>query len=415
MAGSSAYVVVGASLAGAKAVEGARDAGYDGPLVLVGDEVDRPYERPLLSKELLKGEKPREKAYVHDEGWYAEHDVELRLGTSATALDRDGKVVALSDGDHLPYDRLLLTTGSSPRRIDVPGADLDGIHYLRRVGESEALRDAFARLGSDGRLVVVGAGWIGLEVAAAARHHGVAVTVVEPQAQPLLGVLGPEVGAVFAQLHRDHDVDLRLGTGVEGFEALDGGRLGVRTPDGVVDGDLVVVGVGITPNSALAADAGLEVHNGVLVDELLRTSDPDVYAAGDVANALNPLLGARVRLEHWANAQNQGAAAGRSMAGHGEPYAKLPYFYTDQYDLSMEYHGYTGRDAPNVADQVVLRGDPAGEKWLAFWLGGGRVLAGMNVNDWDAADGIKKLAKSRAQVDPARLADPDVPLDELAT
>src|SRR5690349_3309475 len=202
------YVVVGASLAGAKAVEALRESGFEGRVVLVGDEGDRPYERPLLSKELLKGEKPREKAYVHDEGWYAEHDVELRLGTSATSVDREGKVVALSDGDHLPYDRLLLTTGSSPRRIDVPGADLDGIHYLRRVGESEALRDAFAGLGSSGRLVVVGAGWIGLEVAAAAQHHGLAVTVVEPQAQPLLGVLGPEVGAVFAQLHRDHDVDL---------------------------------------------------------------------------------------------------------------------------------------------------------------------------------------------------------------
>ncbi len=413
MAGSSAYVVVGASLAGAKAVEAIRDAGHDGPVVLVGDEVDRPYERPLLSKELLKGEKPREKAYVHDEGWYAEHDVELRLGTTATALDRDGRVVALSDGDQVGYDKLLLATGSSPRRIDVPGADLDGIRYLRRVGESESLRDALAGLGSGGRLVVVGAGWIGLEVAAAARHHGVEVTVVEPQAQPLLGVLGPEVGAVFAQLHRDHGVDLRLGTGVDGFDALGAGRVGVRTTGGVVEGDLVVVGVGITPNTSLAADAGLDVDNGVLVDALLQTADPSVFAAGDVANAVNPLLGARVRLEHWANAQNQGAAAGRSMAGRGEPYAKLPYFYTDQYDLSMEYHGYVGREEPNIADRVVLRGDPSGEKWTAFWLGGGRVLAGMNVNDWDAADGIKALARARQQVDPDRLADPDVPLAEL--
>ncbi len=410
MAGTSAYVVIGASLAGAEAVEAMRDAGYDGPVVLVGDEPDRPYERPPLSKELLQGKKGREKAYVHDEGWYAEHDVELRLGTAATALDRDDKVVSLSDGDQVGYDRLLLATGSAPRRLDVPGADLDGVRYLRRVGEAEALRDAFA---AGGRVVVVGAGWIGLEVAAAARHHGVEVVVVEPQAQPLLGVLGPEVGEVFARLHRDHGVDLRLGTGVEGIEALGGGGLGVRTSGGTVEGDLVVVGVGITPNVTLAAEAGLEVDDGVVVDEMLRTSDPSVYAAGDVANALNPLLGYRVRVEHWANAKNQGAAAGRSMAGHGEPYAKLPYFFTDQYDLSMEYHGHVTRDGADAADQVVLRGDPSGESWLAFWLGGGRVLAGMNVNDWDAADGIKALAKTRKAVDPQRLADPDVPLDSL--
>jgi 3-phenylpropionate/trans-cinnamate dioxygenase ferredoxin reductase subunit len=407
------YVVVGASLAGAKAVEGMREAGFGGRVVLVGDEPDRPYERPLLSKELLKGEKPREKAYVHDEGWYAEHDVDLRLGTEVTALDRDGRTVQLSSGDELHYDKLLLATGSAPRRISVPGADLPGVHYLRRVGEAEALRDAFAS--GVGRVVVVGAGWIGLEVAAGARHHGVEVTVVEPQAQPLLGVLGEEVGAVFARLHREHGVDLRLGTGVEGFAGFGDGRVGVRTSAGdTVEGDLVVVGVGITPNTGLAEAAGLEVDNGIVVDELLRTSDPSVYAAGDVANALNPLLGARVRVEHWANAQNQGAAAGRSMAGKGEAYAKLPYFFTDQYDLSMEYHGYAGRDEPNVADQVVLRGEPLGGKpWCAFWLGGGRVLAGMNVDDWDAAGPIKALARERTVVDPARLADPSVPLDSF--
>ncbi len=407
------FVVVGAGLAGAKAVEAMREAGFGGRVVLIGDEADRPYERPPLSKELLRGVKGREKVWVHDEGWYAEHDVELLLATSATAIDPGGRVVSLSTGDQVHYDKLLLATGSSPRRLDLPGAGLDGIRYLRRVGEAEALRDTLAGLGSGGRLVVVGAGWIGLEVAAAARHHGVEVTVVEPQAQPLLGVLGDQVGEVFAALHRAQGVDLRLGTGVEGFDGLGAGRVGVRTSDGTVEGDLVVIGVGIVPNTALAEAAGLEVADGVVVDELLRTSDPAVYAAGDVANAMNPLLGTRVRVEHWANAQNQGAAAGASMAGHGEPYAKLPYFFTDQYDLSMEYHGYVGRQAPDVADRVVLRGDPAGESWLAFWLGGNRVLAGMNVNDWDAADGIKALAKARREVDPARLADPAVPLAEL--
>jgi 3-phenylpropionate/trans-cinnamate dioxygenase ferredoxin reductase component len=407
------YVIVGASLAGARAAEALRDAGFDGRVVLVGEEPDRPYERPPLSKEILLGKAGREKAYVHPETWYVEHQVELRLGTEATAIDREGKVVALSDGDDLHYDKLLLATGSSPRPLDVPQADLDGIHYLRRVGQSENLRDAF---GNGGRIAVVGAGWIGLEVTAAARRHGVEVTVIEPQPTPLHAVLGEEIGAVFAQLHREHGVDLRTSTGVEGFEGSGGRVTGVRTSTGdVVEADLVVVGVGITPNVGLARVAGLDVDNGVLVDEFLQTSDPSIWAAGDVANAVNPLLGTRVRVEHWANADGQGKAAGRSMAGRGEPYAKLPYFFTDQYDLSMEYHGFVSpRQDGFRADRVVLRGAPSEkEGWLAFWLAGHRVLAGMNVNDWDSADGIKKVVRAKAEVDADRLADPGVPLDEV--
>lgn len=408
MAESTTYVIVGASLAGAKAAQSLREAGYDGGLVLVGDERDRPYERPPLSKGLLKGDEQREKVFVHEEGWYAEHDVDLRLGTAATGLHRQDRVVELAGGERLGYDKVLLTTGSTPRRLDVGGGDLEGIRYLRRLGQAEALRDTFAGGGS---IVVVGGGWIGLEVAAAARHHGVEVVLVEPQPTPLYGVLGREVGEIFAAMHRDHGVDLRTGLGVDAFEGEAGRVTGVRTSDGAVHAaELVLVGVGIRPNTQLAETAGLEVENGIVVDEMLQTSDPAVFAAGDVANAYNPLLGTRLRVEHWANAANQGKAAGLSMAGKGEPYAKLPYFFTDQYDLSMEYHGYVG---PDGADQVVLRGDPAGEKWYAFWLGGGRVLAGMNVNDWDAADGIKRLARERAAVDPARLADPDVPFDDL--
>jgi 3-phenylpropionate/trans-cinnamate dioxygenase ferredoxin reductase subunit len=406
------YVIVGASLAGAKSAESLRESGFDGRVLLVGDERERPYERPKLSKEILKGDKPREKAFVHEEGWYDEHDVELRLGTAVTALHREEHQVELAGGERIGYDKVLLATGSSPRRLEVSGGDLDGIHYLRRIGESERLRDA---LTAGGSLVVVGGGWIGLEVAAAARHHGADVVLVEPQPTPLYGVLGSEVGEVFADLHRRHGVDLRTGLGVDGFEGEGGTVTGVRTSDGTVhEASRVVVGVGIRPNTLLAEQAGLEVDNGVVVDELLQTSDPDVYAAGDVANAWNTLLATRLRIEHWANAGSQGTAAGRSMVGRGEPNAKLPYFFTDQYSLSMEYHGYVPRDA---GDQVVLRGDPQADpegSWLAFWLGGGRVLAGMNVNDWDAADAIKRLARARATVDPARLADPDVPLDEVA-
>jgi 3-phenylpropionate/trans-cinnamate dioxygenase ferredoxin reductase subunit len=408
MAADTTYVIVGASLAGAKAAEAVRAAGYDGRLVLIGDERERPYERPPLSKELLKGEKPREKAFVHEEGWYAEHDVDLRLGTAATALHREDRVVELAGGERVAYDRVLLATGSSPRRLDVAGGDLEGIRYLRRMGQAEQLRDTLAGGGS---LVVVGGGWIGLEVAAAARHHGVEVVLVEPQPTPLYGVLGRRVGEVFSALHRDHGVDLRTGLGVDAFEG-DGGRVtGVRTSDGsVIEAGLVLVGVGIVPNTRLAERAGLEVDNGVIVDEMLRTSDADVFAAGDVANAYNPLLGARVRVEHWANAANQGKAAGASMAGAGEPYAKLPYFFTDQYDLSMEYHGHVDREG---ADDVVLRGDPTDGPWYAFWLRQGRVLAGMNVNDWDAADEIKRLARERVEVDPAALADPATPLADF--
>lgn len=409
MGDSKTYVIVGAGLAGAKAAESLRGAGFEGRVVLIGDEQDRPYERPPLSKEILKGDKPREKAFVHPEEWYDGNGVELRLGTDVTALDRAARKVALASGESLAYDKVLLATGSSPRRLNIAGGDLDGVRYLRRLGESESLRGAFA---GGARLVVVGAGWIGLEVAAAARHHGVPVTIVEPQPTPLHAVLGAQVGEVFAQLHRDHGVDLRTGIGVERFEGSDGRVTGVRTSTGdLLEGDLVVVGVGIRPNTALAEAAGLEVDDGVLVDELLTTSDPDVFAAGDVANAVNPLLGTRLRVEHWANAANQGKAAGLSMAGQGQPYAKLPYFFTDQYELSMEYHGYAGR---GEVDQVVLRGDPKGASWLAFWLGsGGRVLAGMNVNDWDAADDIKRLARDRATVDPDRLADPGVALTDI--
>ena len=404
------FVVVGASLAGAKAAEGMREAGFEGRVVLVGDEHDQPYERPELSKGVLAGKKELGELVVFEPGWYDEHAVELRLGTAVTGLHRDEHEVELAGGERLAYDRLLLATGATPRRIEVGGADLEGVRYLRRAGDAASLRQAF---GSMGRLVVVGAGWIGLEVAAAARGHGVEVTVIEPQPTPLHAVLGREVGQVFADLHRGHGVDLRLGTGVAGFEGADGRVTGVTTDKGeTLAADLVVVGVGIRPNVALAEAAGIAVDNGVLVDALLASSDPDVFAAGDVANAEHPLYGARVRVEHWANALNQGKAAGRSMAGAGEPYVRVPYFYTDQYGLSMEYHGHTGREGH---DQVVFRGTPVGEgEWLAFWLREGRVRAAMNVNVWDQSDALKKLAREQAEVDPDALADPSRPLAALA-
>ena len=359
------YVIVGASLAGAKAAEALRDAGFDGRVVLVGDEPDRPYERPPLSKEILLGKADREKAYVHPETWYVEHQVELRLGTEATAIDREGRAVALSDGDNLRYDKLLLTTGSSPRRLDVPGADLDGIHYLRRVGESEKLRDAF---GTGGRIAVVGAGWIGLEVAAAARRHGVDVTVIEPQPTPLHGVLGAEIGDVFAQLHRDHGVDLRTVDRCRGLRGLRRPgdrrahvrRRGGRRPTSSSSGSAS------RPTSSWPRPPASAVDNGVLVDELLQTSDPAIWAAGDVANAVNPLLGSRVRVEHWANAVGQGKAAGPVDGGPGRALRQAALLLHRPVRPGMEYHGYV--EPRTGYDESSFRGDARPAEWLAFWL-----------------------------------------------
>jgi 3-phenylpropionate/trans-cinnamate dioxygenase ferredoxin reductase component len=401
------FVIVGGSLAGAKAAETLRADGFTGHVVIVEAGPERPYERPPLSKGYLAGSDEREKVYVHPEGWYAENNVELRLNTRVNGLDRTAKQLSLESGEQMPYDRLLLTTGSVVRRLDVPGADLDGVHYLRELADSDAIK---AEREEGKRLVVIGAGWIGLEVAATARQHGAVVTVIETLALPLQRVLGDEVAQVFADLHREHGVDLRLNSGVDAILG-EGGRVsGVRLTDGTeLPADAVLVGVGIRPATELAEAAGLEVDNGVLVDQGLRTADPDVFAAGDVANAFNPLFGERLRVEHWANALNGGVAAAKSMLGEDVVYDRVPYFFSDQYDLGMEYSGY----APSGAyDRVVFRGSKAGREFVAFWLSDRRVLAGMNVNIWDVTDAIQDLVRSGRTVDPAKLADPSVPLSD---
>ena len=397
------YVIVGASLAGAKAAETLRDEGFDGRVVLMGAEEERPYERPPLSKDYLRGEAGRDKVYVHQEGFYAEHEIELRLGRTATSLEPSSSELVLDDGERLRYDRLLLATGAGPRRLGVPGAELDGVLYLRSVRDSDALRE---RLDRGGAVVVIGAGWIGAEVAASARQRGLEVTVVEPAAVPLERVLGGEVGAVYRDLHTDHGVRMLLGDGVEAFEG-DRAVERVRTSDGRELGcDFVVVGVGVEPRTALAERAGIAVDNGIVVDEQLQTSVPGIFAAGDVANARHPFYGEPIRVEHWANALNQGPAAARSMLGQPAAYDRLPYFFSDQYDVGMEYSGFA-----RAWDRVVFRGDPASREFVAFWLVGERVVAGMNVNVWDVNESIKRLISERVAVDDGQLADPDVPLD----
>jgi 3-phenylpropionate/trans-cinnamate dioxygenase ferredoxin reductase subunit len=407
MAANETIVIAGAGLAGAKAAETLRDEGFDGPVVLIGDENERPYERPPLSKDYLTGKAERESIYVHPQDWYREHDVELRLGAAVTGIDRERHEVTLADGSRVGYGKLLLATGSSPRRLPVPGAGLPGVHYLRTVGDSDQIRQAFT--GAE-RVVVIGAGWIGLEAAAAARTAGAEVAIVEMAELPLLRVLGREVAQVFADLHRDNGVDLRMGAGVAEITGTSGRVSGVRLSDGThLPADAVVVGVGITPNTQLAEAAGLDVGNGIQVDASLRTSDPDIYAAGDVACAYHPLLKASIRVEHWSNARNQPQAAARAMLGQQVAYDRLPYFYTDQYDLGMEYSGYV---APGEYDEVVFRGDRQGREFVAFWLRDGRVLAGMNVNVWDVNDAVQSLIRGGAAVDAGQLADPGIPLGE---
>jgi 3-phenylpropionate/trans-cinnamate dioxygenase ferredoxin reductase subunit len=402
------YVIIGASLTGAKAAETLRDEGFGGAVVLLGDEQERPYERPPLSKGYLLGKDDKSSIYVHEEGWYAEHDVDLRLGVTATALELGARQVVLADGGTVAYDRVLLATGAAPRRLGVPGADLDGVLYLRRVGDSERLA---AALRGGGQVVIVGAGWIGLEVTAAAREAGCEVTVVEPEAGALNRHLGPELGGMFADLHREHGVTFRFGESVAELRGTGGKVEAAVTSSGeALPAQLVVVGVGAVPATRLAAGAGLDVANGVIADAGLRTSAHEVFAAGDVANAFHPLYGKHIRVEHWANALNGGPAAARSMLGKGVSYDAVPYFYSDQYDLGMET---AGLPEPGSYDQIVYRGDRDAREFIAFWLSGGAVVAGMNVNVWDVSDDIQALIRARRPVDPARLADPEVPLTDL--
>lgn len=409
MASSTSIVIVGGGLAAARAVEALRDNNFDGHIVVFADEEHLPYERPPLSKEYLAGKKSLTDFTVRNSDWYRDNNVDLRLSTRVTDLDASAHTVGLADGTTVGYDKLLLATGSASRRPPIPGSDAGGVYYLRTYEDAVALNSVLTEGAS---LAVVGAGWIGLEVAAGARQRGVDVTVVEAASQPLLAALGETVGEVFATLHREHGVDLRLQTQVEEITRADGAATGLRTRDGsTIGADAVLVAVGAKPNTELAEQAGLSMGDGgVLVDASLRSSDPDIFAVGDIAAAHHPLFGTRIRTEHWANALKQPAVAVAGMLGTPGEYAELPYFFTDQYDLGMEYAGH----APDFK-RVVFRGDVAGREFVAFWLDGeDRVLAGMNVNVWDVLDDVKALIRAQAPVDVDRLCDPQSSLAGLA-
>jgi len=402
--GPEAFVIVGAGLAGAKAAETLRQEGFDGRLTLIGDEPERPYERPPLSKDHLRGE-TTEVPYVHEAGFYRDNDIKLLTSTRVTGIDIGLREVLLEGDRHLGYDRLLLATGSVPRRLDVPGGKLNGIHYLRTLADSARIAE---RIESGQRLVVVGSGWIGAEIAASARQKGCEVTMIEMASLPLERVLGPEVGQVYLDLHRDHGVEFLPETTVQRFEG-NGSVERVVTGDGAVrETDFVVVGVGVAPRTGLVETAGFEINDGLVVDEHLETSVPGVFAAGDVANAWHPFYGRRLRVEHWANALNQGPVAAKAMLGQDVVYDEIPYFFSDQYDAGMEYSGYA-----TEWDEVVFRGDVAAREFIAFWLKDERVVAGMNMNVWDVSDPIRELIRSLRPVSRRDLADPDVPLLRL--
>ncbi|MEU3251493.1 FAD-dependent oxidoreductase [Streptomyces sp. NPDC006997] len=412
------FVIVGGGLAGAKAAETLRAEGFTGRVILICDERDHPYERPPLSKGYLLGKDERDSVFVHEPTWYATNDVELHLGQTVDAIDRTAKTVRFGeDGTVVRYDKLLLATGAEPRRLDIPGTDLAGVHHLRRLAHAERLKGVLAALGRDnGHLVIAGAGWIGLEVAAAAREYGAEVTVVDPEPTPLHGVLGPELGQLFAELHREHGVRFRFDTRLTEIVGQDGMVLAARTDDGEEQpAHDVLAAIGAAPRTALAEAAGLELADrahggGVVVDERLRTSDPDIHAAGDVAAFPHALFGTRLRVEHWANALNGGPAAARAMLGKEVVYDRVPYFFSDQYDLGMEYSGWA---PPGSYDEVVIRGDAGKREFIAFWVKDHRVLAGMNVNVWDVTETVQRLIRGQAQVSTEALADPHVPLDSL--
>ncbi|WP_329165735.1 FAD-dependent oxidoreductase [Streptomyces sp. NBC_01267] len=411
------FVIIGGGLAGAKAAETLRAEGFAGRVILIGDERDHPYERPPLSKGYLAGKEERDSVYVHEPAWYAQADIELHLGQTVVEIDRAVKVVRLGDGTAIHYDKLLLATGAEPHRLDIPGTGLAGVHHLRRLAHADRLRHVLASLGRDnGHLVIAGGGWIGLEVAAAARGYGAEVTIVEPHPTPLHAVLGPELGQIFTDLHTQHGVRFHFGARLTEITGQDGMVLAVQTDDGEEHpAHDVLAAIGAAPRVSLAEAAGLELVDrahggGIAVDASLRTSDPDIYAAGDVAAAEHPLLGTRLRVEHWANALNEGPAAARAMLGQDVAYDRIPYFFSDQYDLGLEYSGWA---PPGSYDQVIVRGDAGKRQFIAFWLKDGRLLAAMNVNVWDVTEQLQRLIRSGATLDPEALADPSVDLATL--
>jgi len=405
MASREVTVIVGANLTGGRAAEALRENGYSGAIVLIGAEPDRPYERPALSKDFLRGAIAEEKIYLRPLGWYAEQDIELRLGVRATRLDAASKAVELQTGERVTYSRLLVATGCDVRKLTVPGGDLPGIHYLRTVRESARLA---GQIGRAQHVVVVGGGFVGSEAAASARALGRDVTLLEAAPVPLERALGAKMGAVSAEIHREHGVDLRLSCALREFRGHGCVEEVVLSDGGTIRCDLVVVGIGVVPAVSWLEGSGIACDDGVTVNEFTETNRPDVYAAGDVANTWNPLFSERMRVEHLENAQNQGAAAGKVMAGVRDAYLPVPYFWSDQYDLTYQYVGHARGD-----DLVVVRGDIAKRSFTTFYVRADRVRAALSIGRPRELMAARRLVQSGRRVTPAVLADEQADLDAL--
>ncbi len=409
MADTQNFIIVGGGLAGVSAAEELRKQGFTGTIQLIGKEAHAPYIRPPLSKGYLNGSDGLDAVYVHPKEWYAQNNIELQTGTNVYGVNAATHEITVSEGAPLRYDKLLITTGSSARILTIDGAELDGVHYLRTLDDSNSLNKELS--GGGRKLVLIGSGWIGMEVGATARTLGNDVTILEQVPIPLAGAIGDELGTMFHDLHKEHGVDMRMSVAVDKIVGSHGKVTGVQLKTGeVIPADLVLIGVGAVPNVALADDAGIITENGIVVDQAMQSSDPDIFAAGDVANAFHPLANMRLRSEHWANALNEGAAAARGMLGQNESFEDIPYFYTDQYDVGMEYSGY----GPMTKDaKVIYRGDRAKREFIAFWIKDQRVVAGMNVNVWDVNDQVQRIIRAGKVVDEARLVDESVPLKDI--
>jgi 3-phenylpropionate/trans-cinnamate dioxygenase ferredoxin reductase subunit len=405
MADDRTFVIIGGGQAGGWTAKTLRGEGFEGRVLMIADEPYIPYERPPLSKEVLLGDQPVESTYLWPADSYDESNIELRLGVQATRILPAGHTIEIDGGETIAYDRLMIATGARVRRLPITGAELSGIHYLRGIRDTEDIR---ADLSAESRVLVVGGGWIGLEVAAAAAKLGAEVTVVEALGQLCGRALTPDLAQWVLELHQSHGVDVRLETSVEHFDG-DGHVAHATLSDGTsIDTDLVVIGIGVVPNVELAAEAGLEIDNGIVVDEMGRTSDPDIFAAGDVTNHPNGLLGRRVRLESWENAQNQGIAAAKAMLDTGAPYNEVPWFWSDQYDANIQLIGL-----PEGWTETVTRGDPKSGAFVVFYLKDGRIDGAAAINNPRDIRFARRLMAAGKVVDPTQLADPDVKLQAL--
>jgi len=399
------FAIIGAGQAGGWTARTLRDQGFDGRIVLIGDETYPPYERPPLSKEVLLGDQPPESTFLWPAESYDELRIEFQAATRVAAIAPGDHTITLEGGETLAYDRLMIATGGRARPLPVPGAELDGIHYLRAIDDTAAIR---AGIAAGGRVFIVGGGWIGLETAAAARKLGAEATVVEALGQLCGRALTPAMADHLKTIHEDHGVDLRLETSVESFEGDGKLARAILSTGETIETSMAVIGIGLVPNVELAVEAGLEVENGIVVDEFGRTSDADIFAAGDVTNHPNALLGQRIRLESWENAQNQAIGAAKAMLDAGEPYAEVPWFWSDQYDVNIQLIGL-----PKDWDETVIRGDREANQFIEFYLKGGRINGATSFNNPRDIRFARRLMQAGKIVDPAQLADPEIKLQAL--